>query len=139
MINLNWQPGMTLESIEKAAILQAFRFYRGNKTTTANALGIAIRTLDNKLEKYEADGKEEERMINEQRRQREEFLQRQRGIHPATIAPAGGTAMSDPHTGVSVEPVVETAEKPAMPVLQRKEIQGLLSIQTSSSHSKRAR
>ena len=47
-----WQPGKTLESIEREVIQQAFRFYQGNKTATANSLGIAIRTLDAKLEKY---------------------------------------------------------------------------------------
>ena len=49
-----WQPGMSLEDIEKIAILKAFDFFRGNKTQTANSLGIAIRTLDSKLEKYGA-------------------------------------------------------------------------------------
>ena len=63
---INWSPGVTLENVEKQVILAAFRHFRGNKTVTANALGIAIRTLDNKLEKYEADGKaEKERQDNE--------------------------------------------------------------------------
>lgn len=47
-----WQPGVTLEDLEKQAILEALRFYGNNKTRTAQALGIAIRTLDNKLAKY---------------------------------------------------------------------------------------
>lgn len=52
---MSWQPGKTLEQVEKEAILAAYRFYDGNKTHTANSLGIAIRTLDNKLLRY--DGK----------------------------------------------------------------------------------
>lgn len=47
-----WQPGMSLEDVEKEVILKAFRFYQQNKTHTAHSLGIAIRTLDAKLEKY---------------------------------------------------------------------------------------
>lgn len=51
---VTFQPGMTLAELEKKAILSAFRYYRSNKTLTAQALGIAIRTLDNKLELYES-------------------------------------------------------------------------------------
>jgi transcriptional regulator with PAS, ATPase and Fis domain len=47
-----WQPGMTLEDMEKQIILKAFRFFNKNKTQTAKSLGIAIRTLDAKLDKY---------------------------------------------------------------------------------------
>jgi hypothetical protein len=48
-----WQPGMKLDEIEKMVILKAFQFFHGNKTQTANSLGIAVRTLDAKLKKYE--------------------------------------------------------------------------------------
>lgn len=47
-----YEPGRTLADIEKEVILQAYRFYDSNKTRTAQALGIAIRTLDYKLEAY---------------------------------------------------------------------------------------
>lgn len=49
-----WQPGMKLEDLEREAILAAMGFYHQNKTQTAQALGISIRTLDAKLAKYEA-------------------------------------------------------------------------------------
>ena len=49
---MNWTPGKTLEEIEKEVIIVAFRFFNNNKTHTAQSLGIAIRTLDNKLAKY---------------------------------------------------------------------------------------
>jgi hypothetical protein len=49
---MSWQPGVTLEDIERETIKQALAFYRGNKTKTAASLDIAIRTLDYKLEKY---------------------------------------------------------------------------------------
>lgn len=53
--NLGWCPGMKLEDVEKETILAAFQFYHQNKTQTAAALGIAIRTLDYKLAKYKGE------------------------------------------------------------------------------------
>lgn len=47
-----WSPGVTIEQIEEGVIKKALRFYQGNKTKTAQSLGIAVRTLDNKLSKY---------------------------------------------------------------------------------------
>lgn len=47
-----WQPGMTLAQLEKEVILKALRFYGGNKVQTAKSLGIAERTLYNRLEEY---------------------------------------------------------------------------------------
>lgn len=60
-----WSPGMTLEDVEKEAILAAFKFFRGNKTQTAASLGIAIRTLDYKIAKYQADEAAKEEKKNE--------------------------------------------------------------------------
>ena len=57
---LYWSPGVTLELVEKQVIIKAYKHFKNNKTATANALGIAIRTLDAKLEKYEYDNKREE-------------------------------------------------------------------------------
>lgn len=47
-----WCVGMTLDDVEKEAIVKAYKFYHGNKTQTAKSLGIAIRTLDAKLDRY---------------------------------------------------------------------------------------
>lgn len=49
-----FQPGRKLSDYEKEIIQTAYRFYNFNKTKTAQALGIAIRTLDNKLSIYSA-------------------------------------------------------------------------------------
>ncbi len=75
-----FQPGMTLEELEKQAILCSFRFHRGNKTATSNALGIAIRTLDAKLEKYEKDSEETKKRMDDQRMMAEDHLRRARGL-----------------------------------------------------------
>jgi len=61
MSDVFWSPGRTLEEIEKAVILEAIRFFRNNKTQTALALGIAIRTLDYKLAKYRGETVVEEK------------------------------------------------------------------------------
>ncbi len=47
-----WQPGMTLDELEKRAILACYKFNRSNKTITAQSLGISVRTLDNKFALY---------------------------------------------------------------------------------------
>ncbi len=47
--------GMPLEDLEKAAIMQALEENNGNKTDTAKQLGISVKTLYNKLEKYQQE------------------------------------------------------------------------------------
>jgi len=51
-----WLPGRTLDQIEKNVILDALKYHQGNRTHTAKALGISIRTLRNKLADYRSDG-----------------------------------------------------------------------------------
>ena len=48
--------GKTLEEIEKSAIIQTLKAHKGNKTTTAKALGIAYSTLFEKMKKYGIGG-----------------------------------------------------------------------------------
>lgn len=48
----NWNPGQTLNDIERSVILEALTYHGGNRTHTARALGISIRTLRNKLADY---------------------------------------------------------------------------------------
>jgi DNA-binding NtrC family response regulator len=44
---------MTLSEVEKEVIQSALKYFKNNKKQTSEALGIAIRTLDNKLAEYE--------------------------------------------------------------------------------------
>ena len=46
----------SLRDIEKAAIFRALQFNDNNRTKTAEALGISIRTLRNKLREYREEG-----------------------------------------------------------------------------------
>jgi transcriptional regulator with PAS, ATPase and Fis domain len=48
----SWVPGQTLDDIERNVILTALEYHQGNRTHTARALGISIRTLRNKLADY---------------------------------------------------------------------------------------
>jgi two-component system response regulator FlrC len=48
----NWIPGRTLDDIEKNVIIEALQYHNGNRTHTAKALGISIRTLRNKIADY---------------------------------------------------------------------------------------
>ncbi len=52
----NWLPGQTLDDIEKSVIIAALQYHAGNRTHTAKALGISIRTLRNKLADYRKIG-----------------------------------------------------------------------------------
>jgi transcriptional regulator with PAS, ATPase and Fis domain len=47
-----YSPDTPLEEVEKTHILKALTFHHGNKTRAAQALGITIKTLYNKLHKY---------------------------------------------------------------------------------------
>lgn len=50
-----WQPGVHLDEIEKQAIEAALKFFQGNKTATAESLGISVRTLHTKCDQYKKD------------------------------------------------------------------------------------
>jgi hypothetical protein len=80
MANLYWQPGMTMESIEKMAIEQAMEFYKGVKTQVAISLAMSIRTLDAKLEKYGLDKKTENERVRREKYERENHTRRARGL-----------------------------------------------------------
>jgi hypothetical protein len=149
-INVNWVPGITLEEMEKQCILAAFRFYRGNKTTTAQVLGIAIRTLDNKLEKYEADALMQKEKVEQDELKRRAIHNRLRGVpdqpDSGSISPprlefgsrteeekrreqsfrSAGQNVSGTDEGVRVQSPEELSGKQPMSVSKREEVQKVL-------------
>lgn len=146
---ISWSPGMTLEAIEKQVILKAFQFFNNNKTTTASALGIAIRTLDSKLDKYKIE-EEESRVKHERERQRrEEFQIRSRGIaRDADGRPIGAVAQSAPtspqqihntNAGVRVESAIDLSAKQSLPVHESEKVQKVLHGQAPASGSRKNR
>ncbi|MBN22279.1 MAG: sigma-54-dependent Fis family transcriptional regulator [Bdellovibrionaceae bacterium] len=52
----SWIPGKTLHDIEREIIIKALDHHSGNRTHTAKALGISIRTLRNKIAEYKKVG-----------------------------------------------------------------------------------
>lgn len=47
-----YDPSLTLHELERRYIVEALKHFEGNKTQAANALGITIKTLYNKLHEY---------------------------------------------------------------------------------------
>lgn len=140
-----WSPGISLDAMEKMIIIEAYRFFRSNKTATASALGISVRTLDNKLEKYEQEQVEEKERYENEVRRRQEFLLRQRGNPPNNIgipytptAPHVSGALqakssAHAHAGVHLESIANASEKPAVSLPERTEVQKVLPKQPSPS------
>jgi len=95
---IEWTLGLTLSDVERLVILKAFKFFQGNKTKTANALDIAIRTLDAKLEQY--------------------------GVK---ASPHGVVSYAIPTTErLPVEPAKQVSQEQPVPVQQREEVQEML-------------
>lgn len=47
-----WKPGMSMEELEKRAILRTLEYFAGNKVHAARALGISERSLRTRLIRY---------------------------------------------------------------------------------------
>lgn len=153
MFNLTWSPGMTLETIEKHAIEQAYKFYQGNKVQTARALDVAVRTLEAKLEKYKNDDARESANLDEHRKREAAFQRRQRGLPPlddgidtgdarfASENPSSSESAdsSEASSGVRVESAQDASEKHALPLPVGKKVQSVSSHQASSGSSRKAR
>lgn len=77
---IKWTPGYTIDSVEREMITQALAFYQGNKTQTAQSLGIAVRTLDNKLAQYAKDDAATKARVDERNKRNAEQLNEMRGI-----------------------------------------------------------
>lgn len=133
-MSITWQPGMSLSDMEKIVILTAFRFYHFNKTHTAEALGIAIRTLDVKLESY----KENERLKGNEE---EGKLKRIEGGLQANAghSEASGSNGDQAQGGVSVQPPEKAPEEHAVPVQVGAEVQAVPSQQTGNDRKQQGR
>ncbi len=136
---IHWSPGITLDAVEKMVILKAYYFFKCNKTATSSSLGISIRTLDTKLEKYEYEAQQEKERLENERRKREEHLARARGHVPDNVGIIYSSQIQgiNPASRPRMEPIVNTPKESTMPVLERKEVQKVLLKQTSEIHSKR--
>ncbi len=118
-----WTPGMSLEEVEKQVIQRAFSHFQRNKTATSSSLGISIRTLDSKLEKYEKDLADESDRIAAAREAAIQTLARQRGQAPSD--------------GIRVESDSAASEEFALSLSKREEIQKVLPEQTTDLRAKK--
>ncbi len=76
---MRWIPGTTIADLEKMAILDAMKFYEGRRNDAAEALGISVRTLYNKLEEYAKEDELKAERENQETLRRENWLREQRG------------------------------------------------------------
>lgn len=129
---INWVPGETLELVEQMTIEQALNFYRGNKTQTAASLGIAIRTLDNKLNIYMENRKSLERTYERQQKDREFQLARAKGQAPAN-------SLSSAEPWMRMEPDAEVGAESKMSMSERAEVQEVLPRQAPASGKNKGR
>jgi hypothetical protein len=140
-----WSPGVKLEDIEEQVIKKAFKFYQGNKTSTANALGIAIRTLDTKLEKYESDAKARTKLDAERRAKDLDFLNRQRGPAQSYNESAEekerqrASVLPSADAGARLESAGKISAEQAVPLPKPQEIQKVLPPQVAAGGARRAR
>lgn len=125
-----WTPGVSLESLIQQVVESALQFYKGNKTATAQSLGIAIRTLDNRLEKYAKEKAEHEKRMQDAESKRQQFLERQRATPGAAQFDNGSIpSQYDPRfagvqieTGVRPESLANASEKHSVPVPKRQKV-----------------
>jgi hypothetical protein len=88
---IHWSPGVTIEQLERQAIFMAFKHFHFNKTATANSLGISIRTLDNKFDKYAKEDKAANEADIERKKNADHWLAKSRGHVSATVTPIPNT------------------------------------------------
>lgn len=122
---------MNLEAVEKQVIELAMAHYRGNKTATSQALGISIRTLDGRLEKYIEDERVELERYEEDRRRRDDYAARARGTPPAQFDTA-----AKPWPGV--QPSAIPAPQQAVPVSVGIEVQAMLSSKAARGRPRKS-
>lgn len=106
-----WSPGVKLEEIERQVILTAYRHFQSNKAATAIALGIAVRTLDAKLERYEADAKAQRQRDAEAQIQQDSFMLRARGLAPSQMVSATPPLRAEPILNSPTPVPVRTGSK----------------------------
>lgn len=169
-----WSPGLSLDELEKQVILAAYKFHHNNKTATAASLKIAIRTLDNKLERYAEQEKAARDAKELEQMKRADFDRRQRGNptpnhlglpyepytpenaridhdfyeksthdnhglpRTAPLPNAPGDVLSTA-TRLHMESIANSAEKPALPLPEREEVQGVSSSSPAKGSHKRTR
>lgn len=136
---IQWAPGVTLEMVERQTIFAAYEHFKHNKTATSIALGISIRTLDNKFEKYQADDESLEKQEITRKQNDSDWLARSRGQMPP-LKPQifeerknHDKASVSTETGFCPEPATEVPSQQPVSLPKRNEVQGVLQAQASAN------
>jgi len=136
---ITWSPGTTIASAEREVIQQAYKFYRGNKTATANALDISVRTLDNKLEQYANDERIAANRAAERAANRTGLLSEQRGGKREAHTGRPVENYSSSSSGVFMEPTPAIGAEPSMSMPERSQVQEVLSAEVAGRRPGRPR
>ncbi len=134
-----WSPGTTLEEVEAQVISKAYQFYRGNKSATARSLGIAIRTLDDKLVKLKLDEEARNATAEERKIAAARRLRQARGLEPADAWQATANGGTQAEAGLGEESVAVAASQRSVPMPQRKEIQDVPSSRHANGNTRGTR
>lgn len=106
MIQIYWHPGTKLQDVTLQCVRAAFEHFRENKTQTAAALGISIRTLDTRLSELR-DKEEKEKKRQELSLSRAQAsIDWHRGMTPAG-AKFDSSATPSPHNPNPREPITK--------------------------------
>lgn len=132
-MTINWTPGQTLEDVEEIVIKKAFIHFNKNKTATARALGISLRTLDNKFEKYADDDRKRKETDERDAKERREWKDRAKGIPPRSEESQNST-----NAGNGVESTKESSSQSSLPLQKSEEVQDVLPTQTTDLRPKRS-
>ena len=77
--NVNWNPGMSLDEVQKMVIFKALEFYK-DKLTASNSLKIPLKKLEKKLEEYQIERDMKDKQEAARRINQEQFQLRYRGF-----------------------------------------------------------
>lgn len=133
---INYNPGLTIDVVEKITILYAMKHFSGNKTQAARALNIAITTLDRKLETYREERINRELEARRIREHQNEVQRRLRGLPP-------GANVEQPYVfeagqGLRFQSASEVTEKQSLPVPEREEVQEVLPQKAVANSSRKS-
>lgn len=128
-----WTPGVTLDALERQVIVNAYQAFGRNKTATANALGISVRTLDSKLEVFEAETRREIEYHESQKQREIEFLARCRGTRPEIVNEEPKPFGVEAKKGDDMESVTKLTAQHAVSMSKRPEIQKVSPGKTAKS------
>lgn len=134
---MDFNPNLSLEEIERLAILHRMQWCRNNKTQTASSLGIAIRTLDAKLEKYGNENDKRAADIEQERIRNAAILARMRGITPEAFREAGSAINGSVSPGPRLESITNAPAQQSLPMSESEKVQELLPAKHAQGGQKR--